>query len=160
MFYELNSAISSVIWGPPMLAVFLGTGLFLSAKTGFYQLTGISDWMKSTVGSVIGKKNRKTDKSSVSQLGALFSSLAACLGTGNIVGVATALCAGGAGSVFWMCISAILGMMTCCCENILGLKYRIKNRLGSYVGGPMYYIEKGLGMKNLARIYAVFLIGA
>ena len=144
-----------------MLAVFLGTGLFLSAKTKFYQLTGVGDWLKSTVGSVTGKKkNRSRDKSSVSQLGALFSSLAACLGTGNIVGVATALCAGGAGSVFWMCISAILGMMTCCCENILGMKYRIKNRVGSYVGGPMYYMEKGLGMKNLARIYAVFLIGA
>ena len=105
-----------------MLAVFLGTGLFLSAKTGFYLISGIGDWLKSTVGSVIGKrKNRSADKSSVSQLGALFSSLGACLGTGNIVGVATALRAGGAGAVFWMCISAILGMMTCCCENILGL---------------------------------------
>ena len=78
-----------------MLAVFLGTGLFLSAKTNFYQITGLGDWLKSTVGSVIGSKNRKTDKSSVSQLGALFSSLAACLGTGNITGVATALFAGG-----------------------------------------------------------------
>ncbi len=160
MFFEINSAISSVIWGPPMLAVFLGTGLFLSAKTGFYQVFGINDWVKSTVGSVIGRKKRNTDKASVSQLGALFSSLAACLGTGNIVGVATALCAGGAGSVFWMCISAILGMMTCCCENILGIKYRIRNSFGNFVGGPMYYIEKGLGMKNLARVYAFFLIGA
>ncbi len=144
-----------------MLTVFLGTGLFLSAKTGFYQILGVGDWMKSTVGSIIGSsKIRKSDKSTVSQLGALTSSLAACLGTGNIVGVATALCAGGAGSVFWMCISAILGMMTCCCENILGIKYRIKNASGNRVGGPMYYIENGLGMKNLARIYSVFLIGA
>ncbi len=142
-----------------MLAVFLGTGLFLSAKTNFYQVTGVCDWTKSTIGSVIGRKRRVADKSSVSQLGALFSSLAACLGTGNIVGVATALCAGGAGSVFWMCVSSILGMMTCCCENILGMKYRIKIR-DNFVGGPMYYIEKGLGMKNLARVYAVFLIGA
>lgn len=161
MFFEINSAISSVIWGPPMLAVFLGTGLFLSAKTGFYQIFGVGDWMKSTVGSILKSNNKhKTDKSSVSQIGALTSSLAACLGTGNIVGVATALCAGGAGSVFWMCISAILGMMTCCCENILGIKYRIKNSVGNWVGGPMYYIENGLGMKNLARIYSVFLIGA
>ena len=161
MFYELNSAISSVIWGTPMLAVFLGTGLFLSAKTGFYQITGVGDWLKSTVGSVrIKKEKQSSDTASVTRLGALFSSLAACLGTGNIVGVATALCAGGAGSVFWMCVSAILGMMTCCCENILGMKYRIRNTLGKFVGGPMYYIEKGLGMKNLARIYAVFLVGA
>ncbi len=144
-----------------MLAVFLGTGLFLSAKTGFYQISGIGNWTKSTVGSILkNRKNDKSDKSSVSQTGALFSSLAACLGTGNIVGVATALCAGGAGSVFWMCVSAILGMMTCCCENILGIKYRTKDSLGKLVGGPMYYIEKGLGMKNLARVYAVFLIGA
>lgn len=144
-----------------MLAVFLGTGLFLSAKTGFYQIFGIGDWLKSTVGSVIGSKAKnKADKACVSQVGALTSSLAACLGTGNIVGVATALCAGGAGSVFWMCISAILGMMTCCCENILGIKYRIRNASGNKVGGPMYYIENGLGMKRLARVYSVFLIGA
>lgn len=144
-----------------MLAVFLGTGLFLSAKTGFYQISGIANWTKSTIGTLIGNRNnRKTDKNCISQVGALTSSLAACLGTGNIVGVATALCAGGAGSVFWMCLSAILGMMTCCCENILGIKYRIRNASGRFSGGPMYYIEKGLGMKNLARIYAVFLIGA
>lgn len=161
MFFEINSAINSVIWGPPMLAVFLGTGLFLSAKTGFYQIFGVGDWMKSTLGSLISTERKShSDKNGISQAGALASSLAACLGTGNIVGVATALRAGGAGSVFWMCISAILGMMTCCCENILGIKYRIKNSSGKPVGGPMYYIEKGLGMKNLARAYAVFLVGA
>ncbi|MBR3818848.1 MAG: sodium:alanine symporter family protein [Clostridia bacterium] len=161
MFFEINSAINSVIWGPPMLAVFLGTGLFLSAKTGFYQIFGAGDWIKSTVGSLIGSKEKQsTDKNGISQAGALASSLAACLGTGNIVGVATALRAGGAGSVFWMCVSAILGMMTCCCENILGIKYRIRNSSGKPLGGPMYYIEKGLGMNNLARVYAVFLIGA
>lgn len=161
MFFEINSAINSVIWGPPMLAVFLGTGLFLSAKTGFYQIFGVGDWMKSTLGSLFSSKEKSSsDKNGISQAGALASSLAACLGTGNIVGVATALRAGGAGSVFWMCISAIFGMMTCCCENILGIKYRIKNSSGKPVGGPMYYIEKGLGMKNLARAYAVFLVGA
>ena len=161
MFFEINSAISSVIWGPPMLAVFLSTGLFLSAKTGFYQIFGAGDWFRSTVGSFFGsKENRKSDKAGISQIGALTSSLAACLGTGNIVGVATALRAGGPGAVFWMCVSAILGMMTCCCENILGIKYRTKNSSEKFAGGPMYYIEKGLGMKNLARVYAVFLVFA
>lgn len=159
MFFEINSAISSVIWGPPMLAVFLGTGLFLSVRTKFYQIFGIGDWMKSTIGSLITKKSGD-DSSGIPQFGALTSSLAACLGTGNIVGVATALCSGGAGAVFWMCISAILGMMTCCCENILGIKYRIKNQADKWVGGPVYYIERGLGMKNSARAYAVFLICA
>ncbi len=144
-----------------MLAVFLGTGLFLSAKTGFYQIFGIGDWLKSTIGTAFGsKKSKKVADGSVSQLGALSSALAACLGTGNIVGVATALCSGGAGSVFWMCVSAILGMITCCCENILGIKYRVRDSLGNWIGGPMLYIERGLGMKKLARVYAVFLIGA
>lgn len=161
MFYTVNSAISSFIWGPPMLAVFLGTGLFLSAKSGFYQLFGVKDWLGSTViGAFRDRKNKEVSDGSVSQLGALTSALAACLGTGNIVGVAAALCSGGPGSLFWMCISAILGMMTCCCENILGVKYRIKDKNGIFKGGPMYYIERGLGMKGLAVVYAVFLTGA
>ncbi len=158
MFFEINSAISSFVWGPPMLAVFLGTGLFLSAKSKFFQLFGIRRWLGSTVISAF--KNKKSSDGSISQFGALTSALAACLGTGNIVGVATALCSGGAGAVVWMCISAILGMMTCCCENILGIKYRIKDSLGNWLGGPMLYIERGLGMKGLAGVYAFFLVGA
>ena len=144
-----------------MLAVFLGTGLFLSAKSGFFQVFGIRKWVGGTV--VNAFKNRKKVKSSegaISQLGALTSALAACLGTGNIVGVATAICSGGPGAVFWMGVSAVLGMMTCCCENILGIKYRIKNAAGQWTGGPMLYIERGLGMKGLAGAYALFLTAA
>lgn len=161
MFYQLNSIISSVIWGPPMLAVFLGTGLYLSAKTGFFQIFGVKQWTKLTVIDAYKKRKEppKTD-GSVSQFAALTSALAACLGTGNIAGVATALCAGGPGAVFWMWISAILGMMTCCCENILGIKYRVRNSLGQWVGGPMLYIERGLKKPKLAKIYAFLLIGA
>ncbi len=157
MFGEINSAISAFVWGPPMLAVFLGTGLFLSARTGFYQVFGVGDWLKSTVFS---RKKEKSADGSISQTGALATALAACLGTGNIVGVATALCSGGAGAVFWMCVSAVLGMMTCCCENILGVKYRIKDVFSRWKGGPMQYIERGLGMKGLAGAYALFLTGA
>lgn len=161
MFYTVNSAISSFIWGPPMLAVFLGTGLFLSAKSGFYQIFGVKDWLGSTVFFVFRNRKRKSvSDGSVSQFGALTAALAACLGTGNIVGVAAALCSGGPGSLFWMCVSAILGMMTCCCENILGVKYRKKDENGIFKGGPMYYIKHGLGMKGLACVYAVFLTGA
>lgn len=161
MFSSISFAINSFLWGPPMLAAFLGTGIFLSAKTGFYQLFGAGDWIGSTViRATKNRKNKNTSEGSVSQFGALTSALAACLGTGNIVGVATAICSGGAGSVFWMCLSAIFGMMTCCCENILGVKYRIKDSHGKWMGGPMYYIEKGLGMKGLAAAYAVFLTGA
>ncbi|MBQ3044527.1 MAG: sodium:alanine symporter family protein [Clostridia bacterium] len=161
MFHTVNSAISAFVWGPPMLAVFLGTGLYLSARTGFYQIFGVGDWVGSTLLSAFKRRKKKTaSDGSISQLGALTSALAACLGTGNIVGVAAALCSGGAGSLFWMCISAVLGMMTCCCENILGVKYRVKDSNGIFKGGPMYYIGHGLGMKGLAGAYAVLLTGA
>ncbi len=161
MFLEINSAISSFIWGPPMLAIFMGTGLYLSAKSSFFQIFGVRKWVEETV--IKAFKNRKIKNESdgsISQLGALSSALAACLGTGNIVGIATAICSGGPGSVFWMCVSAVLGMMTCCCENILGIKYRVKNAEGRWIGGPMLYIERGLGMKGLAGVYAVFLTAA
>ena len=158
MFFEINSAISSFVWGPPMLAVFLGTGLFLSAKTGFFQIFGVRKWIGTTVVNAFkSRKKNKNTKNGVSQFGALTSALAACLGTGNIVGVATAITSGGPGAVFWMWVSAVLGMMTCCCENILGIKYRVRNPSGRWAGGPMYYIEKGLGMNGLAGAYAVFL---
>lgn len=161
LFNQINSAISAFVWGPPMLAVFLGTGFFLSVKTKFYQIFGVRDWFGKTVVSAFGnRKKEKSSDGSISQLGALTSALAACLGTGNIVGVATAICSGGPGAVFWMCVSAILGMMTCCCENILGVKYRVKDALGQWRGGPMQYIERGLGMKGLAGAYAVLLTGA
>ena len=160
MFYMINSLISSVIWGPPMLTVFLGTGLFLSLKTGFFQIFGIRKWFRLTIVDAF-KKRKEPPKNdgTVSQFAALTSALAACLGTGNITGVATALVAGGPGAVFWMWISAILGMMTCCCENILGIKYRIRNSLGQWVGGPMLYIERGLKNPKLAKVYAFLLIG-
>ena len=160
MFFKINSVISSVVWGPPMLAVFLGTGLFLSCKTGFFQIFGIRQWAKLTVIDAYRKRKEPNSDGSVSQFAALTSALAACLGTGNIAGVATALCAGGPGAVFWMWISAILGMMTCCSENILGIKYRIRNSLGQWVGGPMLYIERGLRKPKLAKIYAFLLVGA
>lgn len=161
MFYMINSLISSVVWGPPMLTVFLGTGLFLSARTGFFQIFGVPEWIRLTVIDAVRKRKEPPKKDgTVSQFAALTSALAACLGTGNVTGVATALFAGGPGAVFWMWISAVLGMMTCCCENILGIKYRIRNSLGQWAGGPMLYIERGLGKPKLAKIYALLLVGA
>ena len=160
MLSEINYAISSFIWGPPMLAVFLGTGLYLSAKSGFFQIFGIKKWAGETVSTAFRNRKQKSSDGSVSQFSALTSALAACLGTGNIIGVATAILSGGAGALFWMCASAVLGMMTCCCENILGIKYRVRDFSGRFRGGPMQYIENGLGMKGLATVYAVFLTGA
>lgn len=145
-----------------MLVAFLATGLFLSAKSGFFQLLGIRRWVSGTIISALRRPGvrKSSDGGSISQTGALNSALAACLGTGNIVGVATALTAGGPGAVLWMWISAVLGMMTCCCENILGVKYRVRNEAGEWAGGPMMYIERGLGMKGLAKAFCIFLIGA
>lgn len=160
MFFRINSALSGFLWGPPMLAAFLSTGFFLSFRSGFFQVSGIRLWMGETVVSAFRNRHKKCTDGSISQLSALTSALAACLGTGNIIGVATAICSGGPGALFWMCVSAILGMMTCCCENILGIKYRIRDFTGRFKGGPMYYIENGLGMKGLAGTYAVFLVGA
>lgn len=160
MFSEINYAISSFIWGPPMLAVFLGTGLYLSARSGFFQIRGIKQWAGKTVVTAFRNRKQKNGDGSISQFSALTSALAACLGTGNIIGVATAILSGGPGALFWMCVSAVLGMMTCCCENILGIKYRIRDFSGKFKGGPMQYIENGLGMKGLASVYAIFLTGA
>ena len=160
MLSVINNAISSFIWGPPMLAVFLGTGFYLSAKSGFFQIFGIKQWAGKTVIGALRNRNSQKSDGSISQFSALTSALAACLGTGNIIGVATALLSGGPGALFWMCASAVLGMMTCCCENILGIRYRIRDVAGNFKGGPMQYIENGLGMKGLACVYAVFLTGA
>ena len=94
----------------------------------------------------------------ISQFGAFCSVLAACIGTGNIVGVATAIYSGGPGSVFWMCISAFISMMTAYSENYLGMKYRFRNKYGKISGGAFQYIEKGVKMKGLAKMYAVFCL--
>ena len=152
-------AAGGALWGPPMLAAFLGTGLYLSAKTGFFQIAHARLWLRSTLVAVVKDKSvRKSgDAKSISQFQALTAALAACIGTGNIVGVATAINAGGPGAVFWMLVSAGLGMMTSCAENVLGIKYRCKNSRGEWIGGAMTYLREGLGMKKAAGAYALFL---
>lgn len=159
---QLIELAGSFLWGPATLAVFLGTGLYLSFRTGFFQVTGLRTWFGQTLFSAVSDRRVRSsgDSASISQLQALTSSLAACLGTGNVIGVASAITAGGAGTVFWMWISAVLGMMTACCENILGVKYRIKDSRGRWLGGAMMYIERGLSMKRLARVFCVLLTGA
>ncbi len=155
-----NERLSSLVWGVPMLTVFLSVGLFLSIESKFFQLRHIKLWFGQTLLAVFRDKNvRKTqDSNSISQFQALSSALAACMGTGNIVGVATALFAGGPGAIFWMWLSAFLGMMTCCAENILGIKYRYKNSLNEWIGGAMIYIQRGLGSKSMATIFSVLLV--
>jgi len=152
---SIAGALAGFLWGPPMLAVFLLTGAYLTARTRGFPFRRLGLWVRVTFGSLF--KKQTAAEGSITQRQALASALAACLGTGNIVGVATALTLGGPGAVFWMWVSAALGMMTCCAENILGVKYRWRTENGGWMGGPMAYLERGLGSKGLAGIYAALL---
>ena len=152
------SDVSNLVWGPWMLAVFLLVGGYYSLRTGFFQIFGLPVWWKTTVGSLLRRKKKEKGKGAVTQLQALATALAATIGTGSIAGVATAIFCGGPGAVFWMWISAFLGMMTGCAEKILAVRYREKGADGSWRGGPMCYIEKGLHLKGLAAMFSVFCV--
>lgn len=158
-FVSAVKSLNAVLWGPPMLAGFIGTGLLMSVRSKFFQITHIKKWMSETLGAIFkSKATRKAGENSISQFQALSAALAACIGTGNIVGVSTALCAGGPGAVFWMLLSATLGMMTACAENILGIKYRYRDEKGEWMGGAMVYMERGLGFKRISKIFCVLLV--
>lgn len=146
------SAVGSVVWGPPILLVFIFTALRFSLSSKFFQIRGFFTMLKET----LFKMFSKTENGGISQFGAFCSVLGACIGTGNIVGVATAIYSGGAGTVFWMWISAFLSMMTAYSENFLGVKYRQKDKYGILQGGSFSYIENGIKMKGLAKVYACF----
>lgn len=154
---DINSAINGVVWGPIMLTLLIGTGLLLSIRMGFPQFTKFAYIMKHTIGSMFSSKQRTADESGVSPFQAVATAMAGTIGTGSITGVATALVSGGPGAIFWMWISALLGMVTKYSEILLSLHFREKNDKGQYVGGPMYYIQNGLGWKWLAIIFAFFV---
>lgn len=156
---KVNGVLNNFIWGPIMLVFFLLVGCMFTVRTGVFQITHIKDWLNVTFFSIFKKGNtvlRTDDKHSISQFQSLCTALAATIGVGNISGVAVALALGGPGAIFWMWLSAFLGMMTNYAENTLGIKYRYKNEKGHWVGGAMIYIEKGLGWKWLAVIFSVF----
>ena len=158
-----NGFVNGIVWGPAGLALLFCTGLIMSLRTGFFQFGHFGYWMKNTIGAIFTNKNitahtEKEDKA-ISQFQSLCTALAATIGTGNIVGVATAIISGGPGSIFWMWVMAILGMMTNYSENVLGIFYRRKNAAGEWSGGAMYYLSDGLGSKKgckkLGRVLAV-----
>lgn len=157
---SINSAVASFVWGPVMLLIFLLIGLYFTAKSRFFQVSGFRLWFRSTFLALFRKPEiyKNGSDNEISQMGAISTALAATIGTGSVVGVATALTIGGAGSIFWMWVSSFLGMMTAYAENVLGIKYRYKNERGEWVGGAMVYIEKGVGMKWLACVFSVFCI--
>ena len=164
---NVNNAINSVVWGPFLgLPLLIATGLLLTVVTKVFQVSHLGHWWKNTIGSLFKKEviSHSKEKASISPFQALCTALAATVGTGNIAGVAAAICIGGAGAVFWMWVAAFLGMMTNFSENVLGLYYRRKNENGEWSGGAMYYLSEGLGGKKncktlgkvLAVLFAIF----
>ena len=157
---KINTAINNVVWGPGMIALLVGAGLFLSFMTGFLQFRKFGYMLKNTILGLFSKQQHKKDVSGVSPFQAVATAMAGTIGTGSIAGLATAIVSGGPGAVFWMWVSALLGMVTKYAEIVLSLKYREKNDVGQWVGGPMYYIQNGLNIKWLACLFAFFAMFA
>ena len=152
----VNSAVNNFIWGVPAMVCIFGVGLYLSLRTRFLQIRKFPYAIKTTIGRMFRKKN--ASDGALTPFQAVCTALAATVGTGNIAGVAGAIAIGGSGAIFWMWISAILGMCTKFAEVTLAVHFREKNADGDLVGGPMYYIKNGLG-KNwrwLAALFSLF----
>lgn len=147
---DVNGVINGAVWGWPALILLAFVGVLMTCMTKFFQLTHFSYWMKHTIGAIFGDKHvtAHTQDKTISQFQSLCTALAATVGTGNIVGVATAIATGGPGAVFWMWLIAFFGMMTNYSENVLGILYRRRNENGEWSGGAMYYLRDGLGAKK------------
>ena len=144
------------VWGPAMLVLLVGTGVWLTLMLRGLQFSMLWFALKQAF-KPHGKKEDGSDhEGDISHFGALMTALSATIGTGNIAGVATAVVLGGPGAVFWMWITAIFGMATKYGEGVLAVKYRVVNKKGEMSGGPMYYIERGLNMKWMALLFALF----
>src|SRR5665648_63934 len=151
---EVNGIVNSFVWGPPMLFLLLGTGLYLSFRTNFFSVLKFGFVMKNTFLKIFSKEVKGVGE--ITPFQAVATALAATVGTGNIAGVATAIALGGPGAIFWMWISALLGMTTKFGEVVLAVNFREKTEDGRFVGGPMYYIQNGLKWKWLAIIFSTF----
>lgn len=151
-----NEFLNAIVWGVPMIALILGTGIYMSFRTRFFQIRKAKYTTRETFLAIFRKRSvtKTKDKKAVTQFQAMSTALAASIGTGNIAGVATAIAIGGPGAVFWMWISAFFGMMTSFSENVLGIFYRKKNKNGEWSGGAMYYLENGLKEKKGLRRFA------
>lgn len=148
---DIISKIDDVVWGWGLIILILAAGIILTVRTGLVQVFHLGKALKFMV------KNEEDGEGEVTSFGALCTALSATIGTGNIVGVATAICLGGRGALFWMLVAAFLGMATKYAEGFLAIKYR-ENKDGHFLGGPFYYIEKGMGprWKWLAKLFALF----
>lgn len=165
---EMAQTLHFIVWGPWTMALFLGTGLWFTVKSGAFQIRKFGYWWKMTAGSLWGKTEEgkqgeagrleQGPASGITPFQSACTALAATIGTGNIVGVATALTAGGPGALFWMWISALIGMATAYAETSMGQKYRYRKPDGHWMCGPMVYMERGLGCRPLGILYAFFAV--
>jgi len=153
---KINDAVNGVVWGIPMLVLLVGAGLILSCMTGFIQFRKFGYAMRNTLGRIF--KGHSAGKGEVTPFQAVTTALAATVGTGNISGVIAAVTLGGPGAIFWLWITALIGMCTKFSEVVLAIKFRERNKAGDWVGGPMYYIKNGLGKGWgwLAIIFCIF----
>jgi AGCS family alanine or glycine:cation symporter len=149
---DLISGLNGIVWGPAMLLLILGTGLFLTVGLAFMPLRRIGYGFK-----MLWKGRESNDEGDITPFNALMTSLSATIGTGNIAGVGTAIAIGGPGAIFWMWCTALVGMATKYAEAVLAVKYREVDEEGNHVGGPMYYIKNGLG-ENWAWLGLLFAI--
>lgn len=152
---EVLKNIDGIVWGPPLLILLVGTGIYFTFKLNFIQMFKLPLAIKYLFLNDDDKSDNEV-KGEVSSFAALCTALSATIGTGNIVGVATAIATGGPGALFWMWVAAFFGMATKYAEGVLAIKYREVDENGEMSGGPMYYIEKGVGNKFLANMFAFF----
>ena len=157
-FAEFIDKLNGIAWGPWMLMLLVGTGVYLSVRVGFIQFGKFGYVMKNTIGKVFTKQ--EAGEGEITPFQAVTTALAATVGTGNIAGVTGAIAVGGPGSVFWMWVSALFGMVTKYAEVVLAIRYRERNAEGDWVGGPMYYIKNGLGKKWSWLAVVFSLLGA
>ncbi|HNY16433.1 MAG TPA: alanine:cation symporter family protein, partial [Treponemataceae bacterium] len=153
---QFISTLSNIVWGPPVLVLLIGTGLFLTIMLKGLQFTRLPYALK----LAFSKHQDNNSKGDISHFQALMTALAATVGTGNIVGVATAIVIGGPGAMIWMWMSALVGMATKYGEAILAVKYRVTDEKGMMAGGPMFYIERGLKARWLGLLFAFFAVVA
>ena len=148
--------LDGIVWGVPLIVLIMGTGIYLTIRLGVLQFRKLPKALKYMV------KNEEDGIGEVTSFGALCTAMAATVGTGNIVGVATAVIAGGPGALFWMVLAACFGMATKYSEGLLAVKFRVEKENGRFLGGPFYYIENGMGKrwKWLAKLFAFFACGA
>ena len=151
-FNNILGAIDNFVWGVPLMVLILAGGVLLTVRLGLLQVRHLGKALKFMI------KNEEDAHGEVTSFGALCTALSATIGTGNIVGVATAVCTGGPGALFWMVVAAFFGMATKYSEGLLAVKYRTVDPDGHTLGGPFYYIEKGMGTqwRWLAKIFAFF----